>query len=124
MQNLIAVDPKSVKNEVCKRQCQPPDGCYLHLHGASSWVRGTTERPSVYSAESAPGLVMASGEMSFVLFVYAVASSVQDALCCCPNEYISAVRFSAVIPMSFIIAVSPRTLEDLALHQWSPGTFE
>ena len=61
MQDPIAVEPKKVKNEVCKSQCQAGEGCYLHLHGASSWVRGSTERPSVYAAKSAPGLVMASG---------------------------------------------------------------
>lgn len=61
MQQLIAVDPSTVRNTVCKAACQAGQPCYLHLHGASSWVRGTSERPSVWASPSAPGLVMASG---------------------------------------------------------------
>lgn len=61
MQSLISVDPSTVTNKVCKANCPAGQVCYLHLHGASSWVRGSSERPSVYAAPSAPGLVMASG---------------------------------------------------------------
>lgn len=61
MQNGIGVDRNKVRNEACKSQCNAGESCYLHLHGASSWVRGSAERPSVYAAKSAPGLVMASG---------------------------------------------------------------
>jgi hypothetical protein len=64
MQDYIAVDPGNVINGVCKAQCVGGTNCYLHLHGASSWVRGTFERPSVYAAQSAPGLVMASGAIT------------------------------------------------------------
>jgi sortilin len=60
---LIAVDPSKVIHPVCKSSCPKGQPCYLHLHGASSWVRGSTERPSVYAAPSAPGLVMASGNL-------------------------------------------------------------
>lgn len=67
MQDLIAVDSRKVKNPICKQDCQAGQPCYLHLHGASSWVRGTTERPSVYAAKSAPGLVMASGALRCAL---------------------------------------------------------
>jgi hypothetical protein len=61
VQSLIAMEPSKVKHAICKQSCQAGQPCYLHLHGASSWVRGTTERPAVYAAKSAPGLVMASG---------------------------------------------------------------
>lgn len=64
VQKLIAVDPAKVRHPVCKAACQNGQPCYLHLHGESSWVRGSTERPSVYAAESAPGIVMASGALS------------------------------------------------------------
>jgi hypothetical protein len=50
-----------VRHPVCKQYCTSGQPCYLHLHGSSSWVRGNLERPSVYSAPSAPGIVMASG---------------------------------------------------------------
>jgi hypothetical protein len=72
MQNLIAVDPSTVHNSVCKAACTPGQPCYLHLHGASSWVRGATERPSVYSSQSAPGLVMASGALCLAFAAHLV----------------------------------------------------
>lgn len=35
--------------------------CQLHLHGPTGWVEGPDSRPSFYSHNNAPGLVMAAG---------------------------------------------------------------
>lgn len=61
LQQFISMNPADVVHPACKAACEAGKPCYLHLHGASSWVRGSTERPSVYAAPSAPGIVMASG---------------------------------------------------------------
>eukprot|EP00892_Ulva_mutabilis_P002708 jgi/Ulvmu1/12438/UM009_0090.1 len=61
--HLISVDPANVRNTVCKAACQKGQPCYLHLHGASSWVRGSSERPAVWASAAAPGIVMASGNL-------------------------------------------------------------
>lgn len=61
--DYITVDPANVHHSVCKASCSAGQNCYLHLHGASSWVQGVWGRPSLYAAENAPGLVMASGNL-------------------------------------------------------------
>jgi hypothetical protein len=58
--------PASFAHARCDR-CDGKSGaageCALHLHGASSWFFGQIQFPSVYSHASAPGLLMASGNV-------------------------------------------------------------
>ena len=59
----IMVSQDSITYPVCKGTCTNPADCYLHLHGQSSWVQGVYGRPAVYTSASAPGIVMASGNL-------------------------------------------------------------
>ncbi len=44
-------------------RCEGKAECYLHLHGMSSWDSLVTSMPAVYSSASAPGVIMASGNV-------------------------------------------------------------
>ena len=54
--------PKKFNFEVCNK-CDGDTDCHLHLHGTSSWNLGKKAFPAVYSHKSAPGFVMASGNV-------------------------------------------------------------
>ncbi|BDA42979.1 Vacuolar protein sorting/targeting protein 10 [Coccomyxa sp. Obi] len=55
--------PEHYRHAVCDRcgASHDPSKCQLHLHGPSSWHEGPEGRPSFYSHENAPGIVMAVG---------------------------------------------------------------
>lgn len=54
--------PKTFNHPTCDR-CGGQADCRLHLHGSSSWFFGAIPFPSVYSHPSAPGVVMATGNV-------------------------------------------------------------
>jgi sortilin len=54
--------PKTFHHAKCDLCGGKPD-CSLHLHGSSAWLYGSTQYPSVYSHPSAPGIIMASGNV-------------------------------------------------------------
>ncbi|CAL5221253.1 g3408 [Coccomyxa viridis] len=55
--------PQHYRHGVCDQCANRGDSssCKLHLHGPSSWHDGPGGRPSFYSHENAPGIVMAVG---------------------------------------------------------------
>mmetsp|Transcript_42694 Transcript_42694/g.68664 ORF Transcript_42694/g.68664 Transcript_42694/m.68664 type:complete len:874 (+) Transcript_42694:54-2675(+) len=57
--------PPVVDNAGAPIVCHAGNTCDLHLHGASHWQRGTweTRLGSVYSQESAPGVILATGNV-------------------------------------------------------------
>lgn len=55
--------PKTFNHQKCDR-CGGAKECSLHLHGASSWFFGAIQFPSAYSTPSAPGLIVASGNVA------------------------------------------------------------
>ncbi|KAG2441862.1 hypothetical protein HXX76_003470 [Chlamydomonas incerta] len=55
--------PQHIANPACDR-CGGAAACYLHLHGLSAWDNMGNSLPAVYSNPSAPGLIMATGNVA------------------------------------------------------------
>ena len=55
--------PRNIANPACDR-CGGASACFLHLHGLSAWDNMGSSLPAVYSNPSAPGLVMATGNVA------------------------------------------------------------
>ena len=55
--------PANIRNPACDR-CGGVAACFLHLHGPTSWGMRGASMPAVYSSPSAPGLVMATGNVA------------------------------------------------------------
>ncbi|GFR45937.1 hypothetical protein Agub_g7400, partial [Astrephomene gubernaculifera] len=59
--------PTQYRHPACNRCGSSPGGpggsCFLHLHGLSAWDNMGLALPAVYSNPSAPGLVMATGNV-------------------------------------------------------------
>eukprot|EP00884_Botryococcus_braunii_P007264 jgi/Botrbrau1/16539/Bobra.0327s0006.1 len=54
--------PETFRHGVCDRcRMSGEANCQLHLHGPSSWHEGPDGRPSFYSHENVPGIIMAVG---------------------------------------------------------------
>ncbi|KAL6759447.1 hypothetical protein V8C86DRAFT_2572580 [Haematococcus lacustris] len=68
--------PAAFNNPKCNR-CEGSAACFLHLHGMSSWDTMGDSLPAVYSNPSAPGFIMASGNVG----IKGVGLDDNDGLC-------------------------------------------
>lgn len=55
--------PTNIRNPACDR-CGGSPSCFLHLHGPSAWSSRSASLPAVYSNPSAPGLILATGNVA------------------------------------------------------------
>mmetsp|Transcript_15969 Transcript_15969/g.34497 ORF Transcript_15969/g.34497 Transcript_15969/m.34497 type:complete len:890 (+) Transcript_15969:138-2807(+) len=56
--------PSYFNNPKCNRCSGSTTSCWLHLNGMSAWDSMSSTLPSVYSNPSAPGLIMATGNVA------------------------------------------------------------